>query len=307
MKKYLIIILILSSTIFLFSCNKKKDNNSELNTSINIYYLNNSKNKIVSESYQPVAKTKEGLARELLSAMNKDPKDISFVKALPDNLVIKELIFMKDDRLTVDLNSSYSELEPISEVLCRASIVKTLSQIDQLKYIEITVNGQPIKDSYDKLIGTMTKEDFIDSTSMETNYKTTLYYANEDGTALLSYNTNLNYIGSNTIEEMVVQALINGPKAEGYYPTIPENTEIISVITKDGVTYVNLNESFLEKTLNVGDAITIYSIVNSLVVEIPHINKVQFLIDGEIRKLYRENIDFDDLFERNLSLIEGEK
>ncbi|HHT97571.1 MAG TPA: GerMN domain-containing protein [Clostridiales bacterium] len=304
MKKFLIIILALSSVIFFVSCNKKNSNDK---TSVDIYYLNNSKNKIVSELYQPVARSKEGLARELLSAMNKEPKDISFVKALPDSLIVKDLIFMKDDRLTVDLNSSYSELDPISEVLCRASIVKTLSQIEDLKYIELTVNGQPIKDSYDKLIGAMTKDDFISSTSMETSYKTTLYFANEDGTALLSYNTSLNYVGSNTIEEMVVQSLINGPQVEGYYKTIPENTEIISVITKDGVTYVNLNENFLDKTLNVADAITIYSIVNSLVVEIPHINKVQFLINGEIRKLYRENIDFDDFFERNLSLIDGEK
>ena len=52
----------------------------------------------------------------------------------------------------------------------------------------------------------------------------------------------------------------------------------------------------------VTDEVVIYSIVNSLA-EISGVSKVQFMVNGEVQKKYRENIPFDGLFERNLDLV----
>lgn len=307
MKKYKFIIFLILAVITLVSCaNNTDDNKIDEENIIQIYYIDNNKTKLVKESYNPAAINMKALVKETLVTMQKEPKNISSTKAIPDNIEILDYVFFNDDRLVIDFSSSYNDLDVISEVLCRGAVVKTLSQIEGITYIEFTVGGQPLKDSHDQVLGLMTENDFIDSTSMETNYNINLYFADDSGEKLLEYNTTLIYSGTVTVEEMVIQALIDGPRRDGYYRTIPENTKVISVLTKEGIAYVNLDEKFLDTILNINDNITIYSIVNSLA-EVPHINQVQFLINGETRKLYHENIKFDGFFERELSLIDGEK
>ena len=79
--------------------------------------------------------------------------------------------------------------------------------------------------------------------------------------------------------------------------------KLISISTKDGICYVNLDNTFLTGTVNTIEAIPIYAIVDSLA-ELPNVNKVQILINGETNKKYREAISLDTFFERNLDLIE---
>jgi germination protein M len=135
-----------------------------------------------------------------------------------------------------------------------------------------------------------------------------LYFANKTGDGLVEYATDIYYNGTGTIEELVINKLINGPTATGMYDTIPEGTVLLDVNTKDGICYVDFNEKFLDQLPDISDEIPIYSIVNSLV-ELPNmkINKVQFKINGEVQASYRENIEFDGFFERNLELIEETK
>ena len=51
--------------------------------------------------------------------------------------------------------------------------------------------------------------------------------------------------------------------------------------------------------------VAIYAVVNSLT-QLPNVHKVQFLIDGTIRKSY-EQLDFSSYFEQNLDIIDGEQ
>ena len=51
--------------------------------------------------------------------------------------------------------------------------------------------------------------------------------------------------------------------------------------------------------------LSVYSIVNSLT-ELPGINKVQLLIDGESNVVLGDNIRLENVFERNLDLTAQE-
>ena len=95
---------------------------------------------------------------------------------------------------------------------------------------------------------------------------------------------------------------MKGPLMEGAYPTINPSTKIISVSVKDGICYVNLGSDFLSQPNSVSAEVTIYSITNSLV-ELSNVNKVQISIGGETNITYREKIDLNNLFERNLDLL----
>ena len=84
---------------------------------------------------------------------------------------------------------------------------------------------------------------------------------------------------------------------DGLYPSINPATKIISVMTKDGICYVNLDENFLTVEGNVSTDVSVYSIVNSLV-ELSNINKVQILINGEVPSVFSAST-----FERNLDIV----
>lgn len=304
MKRHVAILLLLLLTTLLTACSNNKgqtDSNSN-----KIYYIDSKSSAIVSEDYTITSKITQEMIQELLNMLKQPPKNVMFKNGLPENVSIKTTSITNEGRLTINFDSNYSSLVGIPEVLCRATIVKTLSQIKDVEYIEFYVNDQPLIDSNGVVVGLMTTQDFIESIESNTNYQASLYFANREGNGLIEYPTSINYTGTGSIEELVIKQLINGPTVIGMYATIPEGTTLLNVSTKEGVCSVDFNETFLDKIPDISNEVAIYSIVNTLV-ELPNrnISKVQFLINGEVVATYRENFPFDGFFERNLTLIEG--
>lgn len=301
MKKWMYLILLFTMA-FLGGCSQRKIIKIDQLNSYNVYYVDSKTSGIVSEAYEPSGATKEELAQELFTMLKTEPQNRVYRKAVPETVTVKEIDFSSEDTLTLDFDATYSELSGIAEVICRATIVKTLSQIDGLEYIKFIVNGQPLIDSNGVQIGLMTDDDFIESTGTEMNYQVILYFASEDGKSLMPLETDIYYTGSSSIEEIVINQLINGTTESGMQNAIPTGTKLLNVTTKEGICYVDFNEKFLEAMQGITDAATIYSVVNSLV-ELPNINKVQFLINSAVRENFRESIVFSGFFERNLEII----
>jgi germination protein M len=154
----------------------------------------------------------------------------------------------------------------------------------------------------------MKETDFIDSTGPAANYYQYLYakvyYANEEGTALLASNLKIPYTGSEPEAKIVLQQLIDGPVAEEMYPVVSDKTEILAVTTRDNLCTVDLSRAFLDKLSGVSEEVVIYSVVNTLV-ELPGIYQVQFLVEGKPEKVY-QTMDLTQIYERNLNVIEKE-
>ncbi len=303
-------VLWLAVLIFLISgCSNNTENKKETENSLKIYYINNSETKIVYEAYEPKTFETNDLINELLIAIEKEPKENSYKLAKPDTIKIKNYEF-KDGQLSIHFDSAYLSLSKTAEILCRASIVKTLCQIEDVKFVEFYVNEQPLMDSAEKPVGLMTKDKFIDNTGNDINYYqrtyVTLFFANDKGSKLIENLFLVTYDGNISMEEIIINRLIS-PGVDYVNRTIPEGTQLIKLTVKDGVCYLDFNEKLLDKTLNVKESVTIYSIVNSLV-ELPTINKVQFTINGEKRKTFRDgSIAFDEPFERNLDVVGNEE
>lgn len=316
-KKKIIIFLIAAAVIsvcFLEGCGKKgqQEEVGEQEGYYNIYYLNSGETKLIPELYEPIETSINGLAKELLQEMGNSPKDLSLRKIKSDELIIKDVKTDEKGQLTIDFGSGYKKMDGVKEILYRAAVVKTLEQIDGVEFIQFYVEGQPLTDQNDKVIGFMSKENFIDNTGKETNYyqdvSMVLYFANKDKNKLRETHVSKVYDGTVTMEQLVIQQLlagvksINGLKA-GYYDTIPEGTNLIKTTTREGICYVDFNSAFLNKREGLTDEAAIYSVVNSLV-ELSSVNKVQFTIDGLSIEKYGDGMQFDGLFERNLDIVE---
>lgn len=300
MKRSGLLFVLLLMVISLTACqNQKKP--SDKASEVSIYYIDSKTSALVGEDYQMISSELDEQIEELLYMLKLNPENLLYKSTFTETVNIKGFQFNEDSSLTINFETNYNELKGINEVLCRAAIVKTLSQLPKVDYIQFAVNGQPLMDLNGNLVGIMTKEDFIDNTGTETKVK--LYFANKKGDALVEYVTDIRYTGTGSLEELVLAELMKGPSQIGMYPTIPQGVELIQVEMKEGVCYVNFNNKFMEKLPELNDKIAIYSIVNTLV-ELPYIKKVQFLINGEVKPVYGEGLTFDGFFERKLSLID---
>ena len=91
---------------------------------------------------------------------------------------------------------------------------------------------------------------------------------------------------------------------EGNYPTVPGNTQIISVSSANGICYVNLNQTFLANALNIDERIPVYSIVNSLVNNCRDIQQVQISVEGESSLIFKQSMDLSHPYEADYTLVE---
>ena len=282
------------------------DNIKEAENSYKIYYVSSSEDKLVSEDYVAKEEETNKLIAELLKQLNNVPDGTALKKPIPDSVDLKSKS-LKDGVLTLDFSESYHQLTGISEILRRASVVKTLCQIKGVKKVEYRVENQPLMYSELNPVGAMSADDFIDNTGGETTYYQTvqisLYYTNADGKKLYQTRHNVEFDGTISLEELVIRQLMAGPlDNDKLAPVIPPGTKLNKVTFKDGICYVDFSKEFLEGREGVSDEVIVYSVVNSLS-EISSVTKVQFFIDGKPVSSYRETIPIDLPVERKLDII----
>lgn len=280
----------------------------EESRAINIYYINNDETGLEIRSYEFQAEDTMGQLDELVAQMKTIPGKLEYKPTLQMGFELLSYE-MDGEKLYLDVSASYKGLKATTEVLTRAALVRTFSQVAGVKYVAITVEGASLHDSLGNVIGLMSAEQFIDNAGDEIStyekVKLKLYFANEEGTGLIATNRTMAYNTNISLEKLVIEQLLAGPGADVadvVYPTINPNTKLVSILVKDGICYVNFDEGFLTQTYNVSSDVAIYSIVNSLT-ELTNVNKVQISINGSTEILYRESVNLTTVFERNLDLI----
>ena len=267
-----------------------------------VYYVSNSETKVEQHLHEMTADTLEGQIQELLDCLATIPEKLEYKAPLAMGFQVLSTR-QEEGTLLLDMDAGYLGLPPITEVLVRAAIVRTMTQLDEIRYVGITVEGNQLYDSAGSPVGRMNREQFIDNDGNEINTyelaRVKLYFASENGENLISANREKYYSTSMPLERFVVEELIAGPsgQVEGLYPSVNPNTKIVNVTTRDGICYVNLDDSFLTLVNNVPTEVSIYAIVDSLV-ELNNINKVQILINGEVPATFSAAT-----FERNLDIV----
>ncbi len=271
-----------------------------------IYCVNKEETNTLAREYVTETEESSKLLQELLGQLGEVPEKLEYEAPLANGF--KLLGYTLDNgQLTMNFDEQYKTMDSMKEILTRAAIVRTVTQVPEVSYVSFTVQGEMLVDSSGMAIGTMSADSFIENTGDEINayekVNLKLYFANEDGSGLVEENRrNVVYNSNISLEKLVVEQLVKGPKAQNAYPTINPATKIVSVSVKDGTCYVNFGSEFLNQPYSVSAEVTIYSIANSLV-ELSNINKVQISINGETNITYREKINLSDLLERNLDLL----
>jgi len=278
-----------------------QETEQELNM-FSVYYVSNAETKVVQSEHAMEADTERGQLEELIECLKTLPEKLEYKAPLAMGFQVLN-VTMKEGKVQLNVDAAYKSLPATTEVLVRAALVRTLTQIEGVSYVGITVEGEQLYDNAGIQVGWMNADQFIDNDGNEINtyelVKVRLYFASEEGDQLIVAYREKHYSTNTPLERFVVEELIAGPSGQvaGLYPTLNPETKIINVTTRDGICYVNLDSSFLTLINNVSLETSVYSIVNSLV-ELSHINKVQILVNGEVPSNFSTSV-----FERNLDRV----
>lgn len=270
---------------------------------LRVFLLNKEKTALVAVAYS-------GEKNQILDGMMQQ------LAELPNNIDLKAplqmdfevLEYRMDGNLAIiNVDDNYYKMAPTDEVLVRAALVRTITQIPEVECVSIQVNGEPLQDRSGMPVGNMRSDTFVDNEGIEiNNYEKAeikLYFASEDGMHLKEVTREIEYNSNISMEKVVMEQLIAGSEEEGVYPVLNPETRINTITVADGICYVDFNSAFLQKSYSVSSEIIIYSVVNTLT-EISKVNKVQISVEGENEINFMENINLNTIFERNLDIIE---
>ncbi len=307
MRYYLALFFLVTVSLFCAGCAKEEEKTGE-ESGYMIYYLNAAGNQLVGNPYEPQSTDSEALVQELMAALTSVPADLECQSAMPSQ--VEKMSFRIDANvLHLYADANYALMNSVQEILCRAALTKTLTQIPVIDYLTIYCAEQPIVDGAGNPVGMLSATDFVDSIRDVNSFEKTemtLYFANEAGDMLLPEKREVMRSTNTSVEKLIVEQLIEGPGITGRYATIPKDVKLLSVSVNETVCSINLDAAFLNSTLEVKEYIPIYSIVNSLS-ELSTVSRVQIRINGSEDAVFRDLIPLNNVFVRNYDYIVGGK
>ena len=177
-------------------------------------------------------------------------------------------------------------------------------------YVRFYQENKPVKDEHGKPEGYLCAADFVQNTGSSLHsYQSAdllLYYANAKGDKLKEESVKVRYDSNTALEKVIVEQLVKGPEDASEYPVISQDTEILSVPTKDGICYVNLDEECQNTKYKIDPRLSIYAIVNSITAN-GAAGKVQILIGGKANVQYQGSINLNKPFSADPAIVEEEQ
>ena len=240
----------------------QEGNSDSVSNQYYLYYISSDETKVVKERYQPEQESAEFMLQDFMGILNKQEGSGVNQPLLPAGVQL----------VTYRLNESLLELTD--------SKGQAIGVIDGSTFVEMWGSD---KDAY--------------------RYDTfTLYFTDKTGEHLVAEQRNVYYKRSLPRERVILEQLAKGPMVKGHYPTISQDTEILSVEVSDNVCYVDFSAAFVDSALDIPVNTMIYSVVNSLM-DTTSAKKVQIFVEGNEEATLSDGTSLYNLFGKNTNLI----
>lgn len=275
-----------------------------------VYLANKEKSELVAHritvDMSDLAKQISSVVRVLKDGVG----ELGYQPTIPAYLDV-ESINLEGENVIIYTGQGFDGMDQVDFILCRSSIIKSLTAIEGVDSIEFYVDGIPMKDANGKVYGPFYDEDVV-TASMNTvssalTNNVILYFPDQQGASLVRVDRQITLENTESLEERIIDELKLVPKGFGLTSVMPDESVLKSIEVSDGVCYIDFNSAFQTKHYGgaTGELMTVYAIVNSLT-ELPNISRVQFLIEGEKTDTYKGHLDFASLFENDITLVNTE-
>lgn len=285
-----------------------------------IYFLNPATNELEYEIRNIAYQEGRLMVSDVYNEMLKGPESKHLVTTFPADITddVRANIVVPVDNYTFDFNmknnkielafpNAYRDLSTADEILFRASLVYTLTELPFVSGVEIFVLNGENKEVIQKADGTplgMLNRDNLRVTPNITSEIVTikrveLFFPNKELTGLVKEYRNIQiHLSSQTsTEKAILEEIIKGPKTDGLITLFPADVVISDIKLESKICYVDFASPIDTKTQTdtAKQELLLYSIVNSLILNDTVTEKVQILINGEradfSSKPYEKNED----------------
>ncbi len=228
------------------------------------------------------------------------PVDSSLESPFPKGLTCRS-VTVAERVLTVTLSPEFDELSVVERNIAEACLVRTLTQFEGVDGVRIlTAEGQDAP--------VLCERDFVLEDLGAVNIETAvrLYFSDSSGRCLVPTERKQYFAGEEQIPAFVVSQLIDGPDRQDQLAVIPEGAALRSVTVDGGLCTVDFSSEFLlnKPASDLAERLTIFAIVDSLT-ELPQIERVRFLVEGEAVGIYRR-MDLSEPLSRDESVFDAD-
>lgn len=132
-----------------------------------------------------------------------------------------------------------------------------------------------------------------------------LYFEAPESDGLLSEEREIAFSDDLAIQlRTLVEELVGGPTS-ALRPTLPPQTRVLEVfVTARGVAYVNLSaEAAMLPGGSLSELLSVYSVVNSLVVNFPAVSRVQILVEDRMVTSLAGHVDLSRPLPADMTLV----
>jgi germination protein M len=193
---------------------------------------------------------------------------------------------VKGDLAKIDLSEPYDTLEGVSLTLADYCITLTLTQLENVKNVHITVNGRDVSRRSKQIFSA---SDVVLSGAEEEPVELTaaLCFRRIGGNELGEELRVFRLTESQSATLAVLQALLSGPTEPGLQALLPQGVEVYSARVEAGVCYADFSAALLTD-IPVSleqQRLVLDSVVDSLQ-SLGHVQAVQFMVEGEPLSYY---------------------
>lgn len=272
----------------------------------NLYFFNSSRTSFSEEKRNIEYYSDEDLPNEVLEELIKGPLDSQNSRVVNKRTEINSIANDGNGNLVVDFSKLIGEDNGAqNEVFPIYAVVKSLSSLDGVNSVKVTVGGREFVTRDGIVIGALRAEDINLSTDTDTSetISVRLYFTDIATKKLSVEERRVKVTDQQPIVQYIINELIKGPISENHAPVLDKGTNLISVTIADNIGFVNFGKNFIEKNSASPQKTeyAIFSIVNSMT-ELETVNRVQFLVEGKKTEKIGD-IDISHPIGRNNNII----
>lgn len=242
----------------------------------------------------------------ILLALSKPDESGKLKSIIPENVEVEDFV-LENEKLDLHFSKGYRKMNRTQEVLCRAAVVQSLVQLEEVGLVKFYVENEPIRDSEGTEVGYMNADDFVQNTgeSLSSFQKAelSLWIPDEEGVLLTKENREIRYSSSVSVEKVIIEQLMKKKVMPNELVVMPPETKLLGVTVKDGICYVNFDDGFQISGYTINPELSIYSIVNSIL-ENSTASQVQISVNGKTDVKFQNVVDLSKPLSMNEEFME---
>jgi spore germination protein GerM len=155
-------------------------------------------------------------------------------------------------------------------------------------------------------VGPSSKTSVSTPVKEEVSRRVHLYFADRKGDYLQAEERKVLAEDTASAIEAIINALLEGPDSPKLVSTIPAGSRLLHIfLTDDGTAYLDFNSelSSLHPGGVTAERLTVYAIVNSIVLNLEKVERVQLLIEGNPVSTLNGHVDISQAKTANLLIV----